>query len=269
MRKLLFLGSLSLILAFTGSAQQRAFVSASAPPAVVRPMPPAPAASAHIVPAHTPPHAHPVNGHSATAHAKPVAAHKMTSPQSSVVAPTPVLGGSVNSVVGSHGVPSCNRSGSLYGLNACQPYTGVVLPFFGGGIYVPVPYYADSGTPDQGDVQEDASNQPTDSNPQDTDQQASTPAPSRYRASSNDIKEKLSEFVFVQKDGSKLYAVAYSFLNDKLQYVTKEGVRRSVALDSLDLDATQKSNEDLGNRINLPTPLASGVAMNASPAALR
>src|SRR5208282_3770476 len=170
MRKLLFFGSLSLVLAFTVSAQQRAFVSASAPPAVVRPMPPAPAATAHVVPAaHTPAHAHPINGHSATAHAKPVTAHKMTNPPSSVVAPTPILGGSVNSVVGSHGVPSCNRSGSLQGLNACQPYTGVVLPFFGGGIYVPVPYYADSGTPDQGDVQEEVSNQPTDSSAQDTD----------------------------------------------------------------------------------------------------
>ncbi len=133
-------------------------------------------------------------------------------------------------------------------------------------MYVPIPYYADAGAPpDQEAPQEEAANQqPPDANPQASDQDSSVggPAPSRYRSSSNDFTKSLSEFVFVERDGTKIYAVAYSFLNDKLQYVTKEGVRRAVALDSLDLDATQKQNEDLGNTINLPTPVASGVAIN-------
>lgn len=159
------------------------------------------------------------------------------------------------------------------GLNACPPTTGVVLPFFGGSVYVPIPYYADAGAPpDQEAPQEEASDQqpPADSNPQTSDQDSSGggPVPPRYRAGANDFTKSLSEFVFVERDGTRIYAVAYSFLNDKLQYVTKQGVRRTVALDSLDLDATQKQNEDLGNTINLPTPVASGVAFNlpvASP----
>jgi hypothetical protein len=42
-----------------------------------------------------------------------------------------------------------------------------------------------------------------------------------------------------------------------------------MALDLLDFDATQKSNEDLGNTINLPSLPRSGVAMNVAPSALQ
>jgi hypothetical protein len=90
--------------------------------------------------------------------------------------------------------------------------------------------------------------------------EAGGPSPSSAARSGNSgITESLAQFVFVQRDGSKFYAVAYSFMNDKLHYVTKDGARRSVPLDSLDFDATQKSNEDLGNTINLPSLPASGV----------
>jgi hypothetical protein len=184
------------------------------------------------------------------------------------------LGGFVNSVTGA--TSSCNRrsSAQLPGLNACAPTTGVVLPFFGGGIYVPVPYYADSSAPQEQpeDQPEEASNQPvTDPNAPATDQGPGAFAgePPVRRSSSGGINESLAQFVFVQRDGTKLYAVAYSFLNDKLHYVTKDGARRSVALDSLDFDATQKSNEDLGNTVNLPSLPTSGVALNVVPATLQ
>ena len=49
-------------------------------------------------------------------------------------------------------------------------------------------------------------------------------------------------------------------MKDKLQYVTKDGMRRTATLDSLDLDATQKINEQLGNTINLPLMPPSGDA---------
>ena len=78
--------------------------------------------------------------------------------------------------------------------------------------------------------------------------------------SPSEINKALAEFVFVNRDGTKFNAVAYSFVNDKLQYVTKEGVRHSESIDSLDIDATQKINEQLGNTINLPGIAASGVA---------
>ena len=69
----------------------------------------------------------------------------------------------------------------------------------------------------------------------------------------------VNEYVFVKRDGTRVFAVAYSLLKDKIQYVTKEGLRRTLVLDSLDFDETEKSNEDRGNTVNLPKPVASSV----------
>jgi hypothetical protein len=46
--------------------------------------------------------------------------------------------------------------------------------------------------------------------------------------------------------------VAFTWSNDKLQYITKEGLRRSVSLDTLDLSATQQFNDQRGIAIRLP-----------------
>ncbi len=273
MRKLLLLGSLSFGLGVSVSAGQHAAVSVTAPPVVVRAVPTGHVAAAHALSPHAPTHAHSGSNVGAPVHTSTAASHGSGNPPLPVrtIPPAP-LGGSVNSITA--GPSFCNSRGSGFvGLNACPPTTGVVLPFFGGSVYVPIPYYADAGAPsDQEPPQEEAANQPPpDSNPQASDQDSSGggPAPSRYRSSANDFTKSLSEFVFVERDGTKIYAVAYSFLKDKLQYVTKEGIRRTVALDSLDLDATQKQNDDLGNTINLPTPMTSGVALRLSVLPLR
>lgn len=280
MRKLVALAFISLGFAFTVSAQQHATGAgaAAAPAVIVHPVPSAASATAHAVPSQTPGSSH-STGHVAPTHAKSTGVSKKTQlpPGSSLPIP-PVLGGAVNSVTAGPGVGYCSprRGSTLQGLNACPPNNAVVLPFSGGAIYVPIPFYADAGTPgpEQPEVQEDAANQAPDSgNPQAPDSaypQAynGTPTGVPYRSNSNDINQALAEFVFVRRDGSKLYAVAYSFVNDKLQYVTKEGTRRTIPLDSLDFDATQKINEDLGNTINLPAPMASGVALNVGPSAL-
>lgn len=272
MRKLLLFGSLSFGIAVSLAAGQHAAVSVAGPPVVSRAVPTGQVAAAHALPLHSPTHAHSGSNVGATVHSSTVSSHRSGNPPLPVhtIPPAP-LGGSVNPITA--GPSFCNGRGSGFvGLNACPPTTGVVLPFFGGSVYIPIPYYADAGAPpDQEAPQEEASNQPPDSNAQASDQDSSGggPAPSRYRSSANDFTKSLSEFVFVERDGTKIYAVAYSFLNDKLQYVTKEGVRRTVALDSLDLDATQKQNEDLGNTINLPTPVASGVAFHLPVAPLR
>lgn len=54
------------------------------------------------------------------------------------------------------------------------------------------------------------------------------------------------QYVFVRRDGSVFFAVAYSWEAGNLYYVTQEGLRRSVTRDSLDLDATQQFNEQRG-----------------------
>jgi uncharacterized protein YkuJ len=48
------------------------------------------------------------------------------------------------------------------------------------------------------------------------------------------------------RNGGVVFAVAYSWENGTLRYVTPEGQRKSVAADSLDMDATQSFNESRG-----------------------
>ncbi len=61
-----------------------------------------------------------------------------------------------------------------------------------------------------------------------------------------------SEYVFVRRDGALLFAVAFLREKDRLEYITREGQRRSVALGTLDLDATQLFNEERGLTFRLP-----------------
>jgi hypothetical protein len=61
-----------------------------------------------------------------------------------------------------------------------------------------------------------------------------------------------AEYVFVRRDGGLLFAVAYSWENGTLRYITREGLRRSVTQDSLDIDATQRFNEQRGLNFRSP-----------------
>jgi len=148
--------------------------------------------------------------------------------------------------------------------------TGVIIPFGGfGGFYIPVPYY-EPYSDDQGDQAEAASNDVQASDQNDNNNTADNYA--RNQQATPDQTAALNaeryypptqpvyDFVFVKRDGTKIFAVAYSLTKDKLQYVTREGLRRTLSLDSLDFEATQKSNEERGNTINLPTPLPAAMA---------
>jgi len=270
MRRLLVLGCLSSVLAFGVAAQQHAAVAPPPAPMIAHPVTSGPSATGHLVPAHPPTHVHSGTPTAAGRSKTPVATHKPTGTATAQTA-APVLGGAVNSIGAVNSVtgnqpPFCNHQRNhLPGVNACTPNNGVVIPFYGGGIYVPIPYYdyADNGAADQEPPQEVAADQPPDGIPPGAEQaqqpaEPAQPGPSRYR--SNDFNGSLAQFVFVERDGTKVYAVAYSFNNNKLQYVTPEGIRHSLTIDSLDFDATQKQNEKLGNTINLPSAPASGVA---------
>jgi hypothetical protein len=63
------------------------------------------------------------------------------------------------------------------------------------------------------------------------------------------------QYVFVRRDGSVFFAVAYTWDAGNLYYVTQEGLRRSATRDSLDLDATQQFNEQRG--LNFQSPARS------------
>jgi hypothetical protein len=60
------------------------------------------------------------------------------------------------------------------------------------------------------------------------------------------------QYVFVRRDGTIIFAVAYMWERGSLRYVTSEGMRRSVALEALDLDATRQFNEQRGLSFKLP-----------------
>jgi hypothetical protein len=64
------------------------------------------------------------------------------------------------------------------------------------------------------------------------------------------------EFVLVQRDGRLLFAVAFTAQPGGVVYVTKEGLRRSISLDQLDVDTTLRMNEERGSSIQLPTQVA-------------
>ena len=61
-----------------------------------------------------------------------------------------------------------------------------------------------------------------------------------------------SEYVFVRRDGGLLFAVAYSWDNGTLRYVTRDGLRKSVTQDALDMIATQQFNEQRGLSFRVP-----------------
>jgi hypothetical protein len=142
--------------------------------------------------------------------------------------------------------PNCNN----------VAFGGFALPFVGGGFYVPMSYYTDSGSEDQ------VASNPTREPSQTSDEVAAAREPEvQPEAHENTYAplKPVSEFVFVKRDGTIVYAVAYSLSKDKIQYVTKEGLRRTLTLDTLDYDATEKSNEERGNTVNLPKAMASSV----------
>jgi hypothetical protein len=142
-----------------------------------------------------------------------------------------------------------------------HPVSGVVIPGWGGGFYYPVPYYTES-TPQEG--QEENTSAPAQQ--QESNVRASTPAaeetaPPTSRSYSYVPAQPVEEYVFVKRDGTRIFAVAYSLAKDKLQYITKEGLRRTLPLDALDYDATMKSNEERGNTVNLPGIPPAAMAM--------
>lgn len=127
--------------------------------------------------------------------------------------------------------------------------SGFVIPFIDGGFYMPVPMYADQGAAaPQGDDSE-AANQPA---PPEQAPVRDTDSSLRSRMRSEPLPPEQTEYVFVRQDGSLIFAVAYSLINDRLQYVTAEGLRRTIPLNTLDLNATQQFNEQRGVSIRLP-----------------
>jgi hypothetical protein len=60
------------------------------------------------------------------------------------------------------------------------------------------------------------------------------------------------QYIFVRRDGTVFFAVAYAWENGTLRYITSDGLRRNIDKNALDLDATQQFNEQRGLNFRLP-----------------
>lgn len=125
----------------------------------------------------------------------------------------------------------------------------ILFPYFGGGYFLPTDpgVVADSGEGQP--VGEDAEDQgnfgPSDRPPRTLSVDR---APQLPPAPQPDVPE----YVFVRRDGTVFFAVAYSWDQGSLRYVSSEGLRRTVSREALDLDATQQFNEQRGMTFRAP-----------------
>jgi hypothetical protein len=138
---------------------------------------------------------------------------------------------------------------------------GENLPFGFGGFFLPTePVIIEEAQPaaapqSESDFTGEASDiDPTResrSNRRGSAQSSSAPAESSSAAPA-EAQPDAAEYVFVRLDGGLLFAVAYSWQNATLRYITRDGMRRSVASEALDLSATEQFNEQRGLTFHLP-----------------
>jgi hypothetical protein len=77
----------------------------------------------------------------------------------------------------------------------------------------------------------------------------------------------VGSFRLVTRGGYELDAVAFTRSNDRLVYITPDGGRRTIAVRDLDLDSTQRLNQELGTPIGIPSDDAPAAKQNSKPAA--
>jgi hypothetical protein len=76
--------------------------------------------------------------------------------------------------------------------------------------------------------------------------------PSSNSAEPQPPPPEVSQFVLVRLDGQVVFADAFTTVNGRLTYVTREGLRRSFPVSELDKDATRQMNDANGTSISLP-----------------
>jgi hypothetical protein len=127
---------------------------------------------------------------------------------------------------------------------------GFFFPIFDGGF--PVAGSAVNG--DEGPVAESAPPDVTDAEQRGRVRRYRAPEPETALASEapSATPAENEPYVFVKRDGTVFFAVAYSWEKGTLRYITNEGLRRVVTQDALDLDATRQFNEQRGLNFRLP-----------------
>ncbi len=149
-----------------------------------------------------------------------------------------------------HQAATCG-SGS-FGRQGFGAAGGFFFPIFDGGF----PVSGSSVSGDEGSVAESAQPDVTDAELRGRGRRyrASEPetAPTPAAESPSGTPAEDDPFVFVRRDGTVFFAVAYSWEKGSLRYITSEGLRRVVTQDALDLDATRQFNEQRGLNFRSP-----------------
>ena len=132
--------------------------------------------------------------------------------------------------------------------------TPIGVPLFGTGVIIPTPVVVQMPpivVQQPIILQQPASAAPAEEAAE-RSRAESRKAPAAEDAAKEEVRPVL-EYVFVRRDGGMIFAVAYLWEKDHLEYITRDGLRRSVTLTALDLAATERFNEERGVRFRLPT----------------
>lgn len=136
-------------------------------------------------------------------------------------------------------------------------FVGAYFPFYGGGYYLPIfPSDEDVAEAPPADEQQAEAQQVDNGEPQSAQtadiERPAEPSRDYVPAPQAPPPQDSDEYVFVRRDGTLFFAAAFAWENGTLRYITREGVRHTLTLDQLDLNATQQFNEQRGLNFRLP-----------------
>jgi hypothetical protein len=138
--------------------------------------------------------------------------------------------------------------GRSFGAHRRGRFNGGFFPFFEGGFVLPTPVVVEQAPANE--VQEEIVEPDAQERIQRVRPRESAPTYSAEAAPAP--QRETEEYVFVRRDGTVFFAVAYSWDNGTLRYIAQDGLRRSVAGNALDLGATQQFNEQRGLSFHSP-----------------
>jgi len=146
---------------------------------------------------------------------------------------------------------AATRGPGAVGAGRHRGQQAILFPFVDGGFFLPnSPIVVEEPATPEAPAEENAETEVAERPRHARVMQPAPVAPQVEEASA--APRTTEEFVFVRRDGTVFFAVAYAWENGTLRYVTSEGLRRSVARDKLDLNATQQFNEQRGLNFRLP-----------------
>ena len=141
------------------------------------------------------------------------------------------------------------RGPRAVGAHRFDRFNAGFFPFFDGGFLFPSSMFVEQPPVSESRPEEAAEPEPQESTRRVRPREL---APVSSPETAAGPQRESEQYVFVRRDGTLFFAVAYSWDNQTLRYVTQEGLRRSVTREALDLAATQQFNEQRGLNFILP-----------------